>query len=126
MAGYKPVAKGSKETPDGLRNKMRWCCRASPRWRYLMRLSTPSPAKTRAAWRIAADQLRFASDGLQRLAAQVEHVVVEGTGGWRSLMNDLQPLSLRVGGSGALPVLMVVAMVGIQEGCINHALLTFP
>ncbi len=33
------------------------------------------------------------SDGLQRLAAQVEHVVVEGTGGWRSLMNDLRPLS---------------------------------
>ena len=60
------------------------------------------------------------SDGLQRLAAQVEHVVVEGTGGWRSLMNDLRPLSEWVV-QEQLPVLMVV---GIQEGCINHALLT--
>lgn len=27
VAGYKPVAKGSKETPEGLRIKMPWCCR---------------------------------------------------------------------------------------------------
>ena len=47
-------------------------------------------------------------------------MVVEGTGGWRSLMNDLRPLSEWVV-QEQLPVLMVV---GIQEGCINHALLT--
>jgi dethiobiotin synthetase len=46
--------------------------------------------------------------------------VIEGTGGWRSLMNDLRPLSEWVV-QEQLPVLMVV---GIQEGCINHALLT--
>ncbi|SQC93320.1 ATP-dependent dethiobiotin synthetase BioD 1 [Cedecea neteri] len=33
------------------------------------------------------------SSGLQRLSDQMDHVVVEGTGGWRSLMNDLRPLS---------------------------------
>lgn len=27
VAGYKPVAKGSKETPEGLLIKMPWCCR---------------------------------------------------------------------------------------------------
>lgn len=27
VAGYKPVAKGSKETPEGLRNKDAPCCR---------------------------------------------------------------------------------------------------
>jgi dethiobiotin synthetase len=60
------------------------------------------------------------SDGLASLSEKVDHVVVEGTGGWRSLMNDLRPLSEWVV-QEQLPVLMVV---GIQEGCINHALLT--
>ncbi|EGI27814.1 putative dethiobiotin synthetase (Dethiobiotin synthase)(DTB synthetase) (DTBS) [Escherichia coli TA206] len=60
------------------------------------------------------------SNGLANLTDKVDHVVVEGTGGWRSLMNDLRPLSEWVV-QEQLPVLMVV---GIQEGCINHALLT--
>ncbi|CHH32779.1 putative dithiobiotin synthetase [Salmonella enterica subsp. enterica serovar Typhi] len=60
------------------------------------------------------------SNGLASLSDKVDHVVVEGTGGWRSLMNDLRPLSEWVV-QEQLPVLMVV---GIQEGCINHALLT--
>ena len=60
------------------------------------------------------------SDGLANLSGMVDNVVVEGTGGWRSLMNDLRPLSEWVV-QEQLPVLMVV---GIQEGCINHALLT--
>ncbi|VDZ79051.1 putative dithiobiotin synthetase [Salmonella bongori] len=46
--------------------------------------------------------------------------MLRGTGGWRSLMNDLRPLSEWVV-QEQLPVFMVV---GIQEGCINHALLT--
>jgi dethiobiotin synthetase len=41
VAGYKPVAKGSKETPDGL-TKMRWSYRACHRWCYRMKLSIPS------------------------------------------------------------------------------------
>ena len=60
------------------------------------------------------------SDGLANLSEKADYVVVEGTGGWRSLMNDLRPLSEWVV-QEQLPVLMVV---GIQEGCINHALLT--
>lgn len=59
-------------------------------------------------------------DPYGKLTDKVDHVVVEGTGGWRSLMNDLRPLSEWVV-QEQLPVLMVV---GIQEGCINHALLT--
>ncbi len=60
------------------------------------------------------------SKGLAHLTERVDHVVVEGTGGWRGLMNDLRPLSDWVV-QEQLPVIMVV---GIQEGCINHALLT--
>lgn len=122
VAGYKPVAKGSKETPDGLRNKDALVLQS------VSSLVLPYEAVNPIA--LSEDESSVAhscpinygllSDGLQRLSGQVEHVVVEGTGGWRSLMNDLRPLSEWVG-QEQLPVLMVV---GIQEGCINHALLT--
>ena len=52
------------------------------------------------------------SDGLANLSEKVDHVVVEGTGGWRSLMNDLRPLSEWVV-QEQLPVVMVV---GIRKG----------
>ena len=122
VAGYKPVAKGSKETPDGLRNKDALVLQS------VSSLVLPYDAVNPIA--LSEDESSVAhscpinygllSDGLQRMSAQVEHVVVEGTGGWRSLMNDLRPLSEWVV-QEQLPVLMVV---GIQEGCINHALLT--
>ena len=122
VAGYKPVAKGSKETPDGLRNKDALVLQS------VSSLVLPYEAVNPIA--LSEDESSVAhscpinygllSDGLQRLSGQVEHVVVEGTGGWRSLMNDLRPLSEWVV-QEQLPVLMGV---GIQEGCINHALLT--
>ncbi len=122
VAGYKPVAKGSKETPDVLRNKDALVLQS------VSSLVLPYEAVNPIA--LSEDESSVAhscpinygllSDGLQRLSGQVEHVVVEGTGGWRSLMNDLRPLSEWVV-QEQLPVLMVV---GIQEGCINHALLT--
>lgn len=60
------------------------------------------------------------STGLADLSRQFDSVVIEGCSGWRSLMNDLQPLSNWVI-KEQLPVLMVV---GIQDGCMNHAQLT--
>ncbi|MEL0551514.1 MULTISPECIES: dethiobiotin synthase [Enterobacteriaceae] len=122
VAGYKPVAKGSKETPDGLRNKDALILQS------VSTLALPYDAVNPIA--LSEDESSVAhsspinygllTNGLQRLSGQVDHVVVEGTGGWRSLMNDLRPLSEWVV-QEQLPVLMVV---GIQEGCINHALLT--
>lgn len=122
VAGYKPVAKGSKETPEGLRNKDALILQS------VSTLALPYDAVNPIA--LSEDESSVAhsspinygllTDGLQRLSGQVDHVVVEGTGGWRSLMNDLRPLSEWVV-QEQLPVLMVV---GIQEGCINHALLT--
>lgn len=122
VAGYKPVAKGSKETPDGLRNRDALVLQS------VSTLSLPYEAINPVA--LSEDESSVAhsspvnyeriSQGLESLCGQVDHVVVEGTGGWRSLMNDLRPLSEWVV-QERLPVLMVV---GIQEGCINHALLT--
>jgi dethiobiotin synthetase len=122
VAGYKPVAKGCKETPDGLRNRDAL---------VLQSVSTPElPYEAVNPLALSEDESSVAhscpvnysllSNGLSQLSGQVEHVVVEGTGGWRSLMNDMRPLSEWVV-QEQLPVVMVV---GIQEGCINHALLT--
>lgn len=122
VVGYKPVAKGSKETPDGMRNKDALVLQS------VSSLTLPYSAINPIALSEEESSVSFnspinytlLSDGLARLSGQADHVVVEGTGGWRSLMNDLRPLSEWVV-QEQLPVLMVV---GIQEGCINHALLT--
>jgi dethiobiotin synthetase len=122
VVGYKPVAKGSKETPDGLRNKDALVLQS------VSSLTLPYSAINPIALSEEESSVShnspvnytLLSDGLARLAGQTDHVVVEGTGGWRSLMNDLRPLSEWVV-QEQMPVLMVV---GIQEGCINHALLT--
>ncbi|KWZ97420.1 dethiobiotin synthase [Citrobacter koseri] len=122
VAGYKPVAKGSKETPEGMRNKDALVLQS------VSSIELPYEAINPIA--LSEDESSVAhscpinytllSNGLASLSEKVDHVVVEGTGGWRSLMNDLRPLSEWVV-QEQLPVLMVV---GIQEGCINHALLT--
>ena len=122
VAGYKPVAKGSKETPEGLRNRDALVLQS------VSTLSLPYEAVNPVALSEEESSVAHSSPvnyelisrGLESLCGQVDHVVVEGTGGWRSLMNDLRPLSEWVV-QEQLPVLMVV---GIQEGCINHALLT--
>lgn len=122
VAGYKPVAKGSKETPEGLRNRDALVLQS------VSSLSLPYEAINPVALSEEESSVAHSSpinyerisQGLDNLCDQVDHVVVEGTGGWRSLMNDLRPLSEWVV-QEQLPVLMVV---GIQEGCINHALLT--
>lgn len=122
MAGYKPVAKGSKETPDGLRNKDALVLQS------VSTLALPYEAVNPIA--LSEDESSVAhscpinygllSDGLQRLAAQVEHVVVEGTGGWRSLMNDLRPLSEWVV-QEQLPVLMVVGIGRVHQPCATDS-----
>ncbi|ALB55067.1 dethiobiotin synthase [Cronobacter universalis] len=122
VVGYKPVAKGSKITPEGLRNKDALVLQS------VSTLTLPYEAINPIAFseeessvaHSCAINYSLLSNGLAQLCEQADHVVVEGTGGWRSLMNDLRPLSDWVV-QEQLPVLMVV---GIQEGCLNHALLT--
>jgi len=113
VAGYKPVAKGSKETPEGLRNKD-----AELPYEAINPIALSEDESSVA--HSGPVNYTLLSNGLASLSEKVDHVVVEGTGGWRSLMNDLRPLSEWVV-QEQLPVLMVV---GIQEGCINHAILT--
>lgn len=122
VAGYKPVAKGSKETPDGLRNKDALVLQSvtTPELPYSAINPIALSEEESSVAHSGPVNYSLLSKGLAELSLRVDHVVVEGTGGWRSLMNDLRPLSEWVV-QEQLPVVMVV---GIQEGCINHALLT--
>ncbi|MEI2264663.1 dethiobiotin synthase [Erwinia sp. CGal63] len=122
VAGYKPVAKSSQQTEEGLRNKDALTLQASS--------SVTLPYSAINPLTLLDDEISTSrdvvidyavlSERLQALSAQVDSVVVEGTGGWHSLMNDLRPLSAWAVDE-QLPVVMVV---GIKLGCISHALLT--
>lgn len=122
VAGYKPIAKGSQQTEQGPRNKDALILQASS--------SVILPYESVNPLTLLDDEIstsrdmmvdyRMLSEGLQSLSVQADHVVVEGTGGWLSLMNDLRPLS-EWAVEERLPVIMVV---GIKLGCISHALLT--
>ncbi len=111
LQGYKPVAKGSKETPEGLRNKdalgLQSVSSLELPYDAVNPIALSEEGEQRGAQR--ADQLHLLSDGLANLSEKVDHVVVEGTGGWRSLMNDLRPLSEWVV-QEQLPVVMVVGI----------------
>lgn len=122
VVGYKPVAKGSKETPEGLRNRDALVLQSVSTIKLPYEAINPIALSEEESSISHHGPINYSllSSGLQRLSDQMDHVVVEGTGGWRSLMNDLRPLSDWVV-QEQLPVLLVV---GIQEGCINHALLT--
>ncbi|SCC51448.1 dethiobiotin synthase [Kosakonia oryziphila] len=122
VAGYKPVAKGSKETPEGLRNKDALVLQSVSSLDLPYQAINPIALSEEESSVAHSCPINYSllSSGLANLCEKVDHVVVEGTGGWRSLMNDLRPLSEWV----VQEQMAVVMVVGIQEGCINHALLT--
>ena len=119
--GYKPVAKSSRLTDDGPRNKDALVLQASSSVLLPYQAINPvtlledeiSTSRTPIDYAVL-------SHGLNALDTQADYTVVEGTGGWRSLMNDLRPLS-EWAVQEQLPVVLVV---GIKLGCISHALLT--
>lgn len=119
--GFKPVGKGSQQTADGLRNKDALVLQHSSSLPLAYKAVNPvTLPDDEIGTSGAAIDYATLSDGLQALTARADCVVVEGTGGWRSLMGDLRPLSDWVV-QERLPVVLVV---GIKPGCISHALLT--
>ena len=95
VAGYKPVAKGSKETPEGLRNKDALVLQSVSSLALPYEAINPIALSEEESSVAHSCPINYTllSDGLANLSRQVDNVVVEGTGGWRSLMNDLRPLS---------------------------------
>lgn len=120
--GYKPVGKGSQQTEQGPRNKDALILQSSSS--LLLPYSAINPVTVLedevSTSRETSVNYQMLSSGLRALSAQADYVVIEGTGGWRSLMNDMRSLS-EWAVEENVPVIMVV---GIKLGCISHALLT--
>lgn len=126
VVGMKPVASGAMVAGEGLRNDdaRRILRQSSPQVPYDLvnpYVFEPPIAPHLAAGlvgqRISFDVIRECYTGLSSLA---NVVIVEGVGGWRVPLGadgDVSDLALALG----LPVILVV---GMQLGCINHALLS--
>lgn len=86
--GYKPVAKSSQQTEEGPRNKDALVLQASSS--ILLPYQAINPVTLLedeiSTSRTPIDYATL-SHGLRALDGQADYTVVEGTGGWRSLMN---------------------------------------
>lgn len=120
--GYKPVARCATATQNGLRNKDALILQNASSLQLPYEAINPLVFAEEEICLHPYNVIDYEqlTQGLNRLRQKAGRVVVEGTGGWRSLMNDARPLSAWVI-EQQLPVIMVV---GIQSGCISHALLT--
>ncbi|ADM98473.1 dethiobiotin synthase [Dickeya dadantii] len=121
VVGYKPVAKSCTETEEGLRNKDALVLQEASSIPLSYQQVNPVSLQEDE---ISASELEInycaMTEGLNQLSELSDMVVVEGSGGWRTLMNDMRTYSEWV----VQEQLPVVLVVGIKLGCINHALLT--
>lgn len=124
--GMKPVASGSRNSENGLRNEDAEALRAAASVERPYELVNPYAFVPPIAPHLAAEQagVTIDLDGIVRdykqLTLGADWTVVEGVGGWKVPLNDHETtadLARRLG----LPVVLVVA---IRLGCINHALLS--
>ncbi|AHG22445.1 dethiobiotin synthetase [Chania multitudinisentens RB-25] len=122
VTGYKPIAAGCQETSEGIRNKDALVLQASSSIPLSYEEVNPITCMDEVFHAHATQDIDYGlmSRGLQHLASKSDVVVVEGSGGWRVLMNDLHPYAEWVV-QEQLPVILVV---GIKLGCVSHALLT--
>jgi len=125
-AGYKPVASGSEMTAQGLRN--------SDAQALLRNSSLPLEYETINPYTFAEPtsphivsaqtgvpiEAAVMSEGLRKLEAQAEWLLVEGAGGWFTPLSERFTFADWVTDE-QLPVILVV---GVKLGCINHAVLT--
>ncbi|PLR30870.1 dethiobiotin synthase [Chimaeribacter coloradensis] len=125
-AGYKPVASGSEETADGLRNSDALALQQNST--LALRYDEVNPytfAEPTSPHIVSRDEGRpidpaVLSAGLRALEARAEWVLVEGAGGWFTPLGEAFSFADWVV-QEQLPVILVV---GVKLGCINHALLT--
>jgi dethiobiotin synthetase len=124
----KPVASGSFQRSEGLRNCDALALMAAaglPAQAYAevnpYCFQPPiSPHIAAEAAKIAVDT-HLIRDSYQRLAAQADWVVVEGAGGWLAPINERETMA-DLAKALSLPVLLVV---GLKLGCLNHAQLSW-
>lgn len=126
--GLKPIAAGSEDTDDGLRNEDAEALLEAASMKLDYELVNPVAFREPVAPHILARRQGMNLTA-ERLAGYVngalmmqkaDLVLVEGAGGWYVPINEretLADLARRL----ELPVILVV---GMELGCLNHALLT--
>ncbi len=126
VAGMKPVASGSEPTPDGWRNEDALRLQQASSLPLPYSLINPyafaPPIAPHLAARLAGEEIRMEPilGAFEQISARVDFVLVEGVGGWRVPLGqdwDVADLARQLG----LPVILVV---GLQLGCLNHAILS--
>lgn len=135
IVGYKPIACGGDDDLPKEPNPVDYACEDNSDV-LIIQKSCPTPVNYReinsysfihsstpifaaldAVHHISVEKL---DRDLERLAQQYQHVLVEGTYGW------LTPINKQVSFADWVQAhqMPVVLVVGIKEGCVNHALLT--
>lgn len=127
--GLKPVASGSEQTPEGLRNEDALLLQAASSIQLDYTQVNPFAFAPAIAPHIAAKAagIELSVSKIARHCQQViesyqpDVVIVEGAGGWQVPLNDQESFAdLAI--ALDFPVILVVA---IRLGCINHALLSW-
>jgi dethiobiotin synthetase len=126
VAGMKPIASGCYMTPDGLRNDDALVLNQQANVQLNYDVINPYAFEPPIAPHIAAKRVGGEIDAtvihrqFHQIQKKADSVVVEGAGGWFVPINNnltMADVAIRLG----LPVVLVV---GVQLGCISHALLT--
>jgi dethiobiotin synthetase len=126
VAGYKPVASGSRRTAAGLRNADALALQRAADTREPYERINPyafaPPIAPHLAARAAGRRidLRRLDAAQAVLAERYEWLLVEGAGGWQVPLTAETTMADWVARRG-WPVVLVV---GLRLGCLNHALLT--
>lgn len=123
----KPVAAGCEETPEGLRNAdalaLQAACTEPLKYQqvnpYALREPiAPHIAAVQQGVNITNQRLAGFTQGL--LLQRADWLLVEGAGGWRLPLNNMEFMS----GYAKTMQMQVILVVGMKLGCLNHALLS--
>jgi dethiobiotin synthetase len=126
VAVMKPVASGSRRTPQGLRNDDALALIEAAGTAIPYAAVNPYCFEPPISPHIAAKEANIRIDiGMIRdkfatLAAEADWVVVEGAGGWLAPTSESESMA-DLATALSLPALLVV---GLKLGCLNHAQLT--
>lgn len=126
VLGMKPVASGSEQSGEGLRNSDALRIQDAGSLAVPYELVNPYAFEPPIAPHIAAARVGKAIQSkailncYQALAELADCVIVEGVGGWRVPLGD----DLEVADLPGLLETPVVLVVGLRLGCLNHALLS--
>ena len=117
--GYKPIADQCIDTPEGTRNKDALLIHNVSQNLASYDEINPIRITDNYSHKNSIDFTKI-KQGLKHLSEQCDMVVIEGNGGWRYLLDDNTFYAdwLKDQEVG------VILVVGIQHGCVNHALLT--